>query len=210
MLGIGVDDIFVICNALDQQKLEQSTETRFISALRHAGPAITITSLTNALAFLSGALSSIPIIQSFCMFCSLTIMMLYLSVMTMFLCVVYWDASRVAKKRRECCGLCFCKENSFLFCRGKLLSESQQKFSGIFQIAQSNPTETEKIDDCKDTTVVASQTEKVFIQKVAPILLNKKSKIAVLIIYAVFTAICIYGCLQFKTYFSTDLLVNDG
>ena len=128
----------------------------------------------------------------------------------MFLCVVYWDASRVAKKRKECCGLCFCKENSFLFCRGKLLSGPQKKFSGILEIQQSNPVKKENINESKDATVVASQTEKFLIQKVAPILLNKKSKTAVLILYAVFTAICIYGCLQFETYFSLDLLVNEG
>ena len=30
MLGIGVDDMFVICNALDQSSLKDSTRDRFI------------------------------------------------------------------------------------------------------------------------------------------------------------------------------------
>ena len=57
VLGIGVDDMFVICNALDQSPFKKSTKERFIECMRHAGPSITITSLTDALAFISGTTS---------------------------------------------------------------------------------------------------------------------------------------------------------
>ena len=59
MCGIGVDDMFVICNALDQQSLDHSPSQRVKQGLRHAGPSITITSLTNAMAFLIGSNSSL-------------------------------------------------------------------------------------------------------------------------------------------------------
>ena len=118
MLGIGVDDMFVICNALDQTSLKYSAEKRLKEALRHAGPSITITSLTNCLAFLSGTVTSIPAVKSFCFFCAVTITLLYLSVLTVFVPVVYWDTRRVASKRKELCGICFCAEDSVLFCRG--------------------------------------------------------------------------------------------
>ena len=60
MLGIGVDDMFVVCNALDQSSLKKKPEDRLVECMRHAGPSITITSLTDAFAFLAGTSSQIP------------------------------------------------------------------------------------------------------------------------------------------------------
>ena len=62
MLGIGLDDMFVICNALDQVSLNLPPADRMKQAFRHSGPSITITSVTNALAFLSGAYTDIEAI----------------------------------------------------------------------------------------------------------------------------------------------------
>ena len=60
---------------------------------------------------------------------SITVMTLYLSVFTIFLPLAYWDTYRVSKRRGECFGLCCCKEDSILFCRGKLLSKEQYEYS---------------------------------------------------------------------------------
>ena len=91
LIGIGVDDMFVMCNAIDQTDLKHSAFIRIHKALGHSGPAITITSLTNALAFAFGALSSLEALKLFCLFASACIIFLYLLVMTVFLSVVVWD-----------------------------------------------------------------------------------------------------------------------
>ena len=95
MTAIGVDDIIVIMNSVDQISLDLSPQERLAKGLGHSGVSITITSLTNSLAFLSGTVISMEGIQSFCVYASVTIMMLYLSVLTMFVAVVYWDAKRI-------------------------------------------------------------------------------------------------------------------
>ena len=59
LIGIGVDDMFVLCNAIDQTDIKKPANERIIEALSHAGPAITITSLTNVLAFAFGATTSL-------------------------------------------------------------------------------------------------------------------------------------------------------
>jgi len=59
LIGIGADDIFVIVNGVDQQKHQLDVKTRFIRAMKHSGPSITITSFTNILAFFLGATSSL-------------------------------------------------------------------------------------------------------------------------------------------------------
>ena len=41
-------------------------------------------------------------------------------------------------------------------------------------------------------------------------MLKTPVKVSVLILYATFTIICIYGSFQMKTYFSLDSLMNDG
>ena len=122
LIGIGVDDMFVICNAIDQTDLHATAAERVRKAMQHAGPSITITSLTNSLAFAFGGLNSLTALRSFCVFAAVCILMLYLIVMTTFLCVVVWDTERVGRKRGECCGLFMCKMYSIFCCKGFFLS----------------------------------------------------------------------------------------
>lgn len=134
MMVIGVEHFFVICNAVDQTQLIHSSYQRIHEALSHAGPAITITSLTTALAFGSGMLSSLQALRSFCLFACVCIVMLWLASMTLFLAFVVWDTQRVEDKNKECCGACFCKEDSCWCCFGRLASKKQRKFSGMEEI----------------------------------------------------------------------------
>ena len=134
MLGIGVDDMFVLCNALDQTSFKLTPNERIRQALGHAGPSITITSLTNIFAFLSGYTSSIPAVKSFCFTAACCVMFLYLTMLTIFAPFLLWDTKRVGAKRRELCGVCCCSEDSILFCRGSLLSKHQQAHSGIIKV----------------------------------------------------------------------------
>ena len=122
MLGIGVDDMFVICNSVDQQPYHLTAKERIRRAMMHAGPSITITSFTDCVAFIIGARSSILALRAFGIYASVTVLMLYLSQVTIFLCLVAWDAKRVEYGVHECCYLCFCNEDSFLFCRGKYMT----------------------------------------------------------------------------------------
>ena len=58
-MSIGVEHMFVICNAVDRTQYKNSAYDRIHEALSHAGPAMTITTLTTCLAFLSGMFSSL-------------------------------------------------------------------------------------------------------------------------------------------------------
>ena len=122
MLGIGVDDIFVIINSLDQVSMSMPPAKRIRLAMRHAGPTITITSLTNALAFLAAMSSQLVALKSFSIFCCTCILLLYISMMTLYLPAVYWDTQRVSKRKTECFGAFCCAEDSKLFCKGRFLA----------------------------------------------------------------------------------------
>ena len=91
IMTIGVENMYVICDAIDQVALEKTPYQRVHEALSHAGPAITITSLTTASAFALGTISSIESLRSFCLFSSICVVVLYMSTMTFFLAAVVWD-----------------------------------------------------------------------------------------------------------------------
>ena len=94
ILGIGVDDMFVIVNTIDQTPTHLSVNERFIEGLKHAGPSITITSVTNALAFIVGSLSTLPALRSLCIYASVIITLLYISFLTIFATFLLIDMRR--------------------------------------------------------------------------------------------------------------------
>eukprot|EP01052_Picozoa_sp_SAG31_P006385 SAG31_NODE_293_length_18292_cov_8.779586_11_plen_563_part_00 len=68
ILGIGVDDVYVFCNAFSLPQAHiplAELEERFHVAVLRAGKAMFLTSLTTAMAFLGNLVASIPVIISF-------------------------------------------------------------------------------------------------------------------------------------------------
>ena len=55
IMGIGVDDMYVIVNTIDQTPMHLSANERFKIGLTLAGPSITITSVTDGIAFFLGS-----------------------------------------------------------------------------------------------------------------------------------------------------------
>ena len=146
LLGIGVDDMFVIVNTIDQTPDHLPPEKRFITGLSHAGPSITITSFTNALAFFFGGFTSLEALNSFCFFACVQVCCLYLSVLTIFSAAMVWDIRRLHKREGDCCGLCCCPEDTCCCCCGKLLSPKQAKFSGLYvEKKRDNYDESEEV-----------------------------------------------------------------
>ena len=90
LLGIGIDDMFVIvqCNdTLSEKEKSKSIIERTGSTLSQAGSAITVTSVTNFIAFGIGATSSIPTLQSFCVFAALGIFSIFLFQVRIVICL---------------------------------------------------------------------------------------------------------------------------
>jgi len=123
ILGVGVDDIFVIVNSIDMTPQHLSADERFKLGLGHAGPSITITSITGALAFFLGSITALPALRSFCIFAGTCVLMLYLSMLTIFTPFLVSDLRRMHSKKGDCCGLCCCKVDSAICCRGKFLTQ---------------------------------------------------------------------------------------
>lgn len=106
IMGLGVDDIFVIMSALRKIKRESKDlklSVKIGKTLEKAGASITITSLTDIIAFLVGGTTVLPSLKSFCIFAAMCILMTYLYVVTFFVAVLTLDEMRLAKGRNGCC-----------------------------------------------------------------------------------------------------------
>lgn len=67
-LGIGVDDMFVLLSGLASTSTNDDIETRIGETMKHSGISITITSVTDIVAFCVGSKSIFPSVQYFSYF----------------------------------------------------------------------------------------------------------------------------------------------
>eukprot|EP00977_Amphora_coffeiformis_P018889 scaffold6781_cov204-Amphora_coffeaeformis.AAC.4 len=74
--------------------------------MEEVGTSVTLTTLTSALAFGLGCLSSIPAVYWLCLYALPTIVFVYIYQMTFFVAVIVLDEKRIADNRRDCC-TCF-------------------------------------------------------------------------------------------------------
>jgi len=105
LLGIGVDDMFVLVHALEQTPADMPVPKRVATCMGHAGVSITITSLTDLLAFALGSTSSLPGLATFCGFAAIGIAADFILQITFFAGWLALDAYREAKERADCCCL---------------------------------------------------------------------------------------------------------
>ncbi|XP_034243315.1 NPC intracellular cholesterol transporter 1-like isoform X2 [Thrips palmi] len=106
LLGIGVDDMFVICDCLDHVTRQHSNldiPERIGRAVQTAGISITVTSFTDIVAFAIGITTKMPFLQSFCMFAATGVLFLFIFEVTFFVGCLTLDEYRSAGKREGCC-----------------------------------------------------------------------------------------------------------
>ena len=78
ILGIGVDDMFVIVNAYDLTSEKLPVPERIALALAEAGSSVTVTSLTDILAFFIGSFTALPALRCFSIYAAFACLFDYL------------------------------------------------------------------------------------------------------------------------------------
>ncbi|XP_076048649.1 patched domain-containing protein 3-like [Oratosquilla oratoria] len=102
MLGLGVDDMFVTVQSLTNLKGEERRhclERRIALAVKHAGVAVTVTSLTDFVAFFIGSTTILPALRSFCIYAAVGIIMLYAFQTSFFTAWLVLDQKRMEEHR---------------------------------------------------------------------------------------------------------------
>jgi len=131
LLGIGIDDMFVIVqcrSTLSDKEQSKSVVDRMGATMSHAGVAITITSITDFIAFGIGATTILPALRSFCMYAAIGIMVIFFFQSTWFTALLAIDEYRVDAHRDGC--LCCLVHTDFT----RKQEESQGMLAKIFKV----------------------------------------------------------------------------
>ncbi|CAG9534964.1 unnamed protein product [Cercopithifilaria johnstoni] len=94
VITIGVDDAFLILASWRHSNPTSDLETRMGETLTHSGTSVTVTSLTDVLCFVVGLLSNLPIVQLFCIYTSVAIMIDFIYQITFFTAVVAYSGKQ--------------------------------------------------------------------------------------------------------------------
>jgi hypothetical protein len=129
LLGIGVDDAFVIIAAIKAKEREmartswQATGKRLgtdgsldaaqeaiiekvAAGLAVAGASITLTSATDFVSFIAGYSTVIPALSAFCVYAAVTISIDFFLQCTLFVAFVVYNEKRKIRGQRDCCCCC--------------------------------------------------------------------------------------------------------
>ncbi|GFO10919.1 patched domain-containing protein 3 [Plakobranchus ocellatus] len=134
ILGIGVDDMFVVVETWKNLRPEEAKvdlPLKLALTLSRSGVSITVTSITDIVAFGIGASTVIPALSAFCIYASLGVFAMYVLVSTLFSAVLAIDERRV-RSRRDACLPCLRHSSSYQPNKCSTGSSLLQAFFGRF------------------------------------------------------------------------------
>ena len=95
LMGIGLDDMFVLLKTFEREPPSHTTEQRLIDSMKEeSGMSITMTSLTNVIAFSIGGYLPFPALSDFCVFLSIGVAFTFIYFLTFFVACIVLDAKR--------------------------------------------------------------------------------------------------------------------
>jgi len=100
LLGLGIDDTFVLIGTYFQQDRRMGVRARIAGCLAAGGTSITITSLTDFIAFIVGYWTDLTALQSFSAFVATGILFVYIFQITFFMGFLALDARREERALR--------------------------------------------------------------------------------------------------------------
>ncbi|PFX34181.1 Patched domain-containing protein 3 [Stylophora pistillata] len=106
VIGVGIDDIFIIMDELDRQPRDLSTAEKIKRVMKHSAPTVTMTTMTDLVAFAVSTSTSFPAIRYFCVYAALTVTFSFLMVITYFVAIMSYDLRRIKSGRRDCLPFC--------------------------------------------------------------------------------------------------------
>ena len=97
---------------LTEEQKKQSHVKKFGLTMQHAGTAITVTSVTDVIAFATGGFTVLPALRSFCIYASLGIVAIYIFQCTFFFAIFSLDQRR-QDARRNAFSICFVHKEDY-------------------------------------------------------------------------------------------------
>ena len=137
IIGVGVDDMFIILDELDRTDFSLPTREILATVLSKIGGSITMTTLTDLVAFAVSTMSVLLGIQIFCIYAAVGITFSYLMIMTFFVAFLVYEIERIKHGR---CDMVPCiKSKKFAIDKDSgLVCDTEKSFStkvGFYYIA---------------------------------------------------------------------------
>ncbi|XP_044075370.1 patched domain-containing protein 3 [Siniperca chuatsi] len=175
ILGIGLDDMFIMISCWQRTRVLDSVPDRLADTYKEAAVSISITTLTDALALFLGYSSPFGSVQSFCLYAGISVCFCYLYSVT------FLGACMALNGQREA-------ENKHWFTCSKIPEDLPSRNSKAFSICCVGGS-YDRITGKEETGPMSH----IFEQFYGPFLTHKLMKACVLVIYAGYLAVSIYG-----------------
>ncbi|XP_047375887.1 LOW QUALITY PROTEIN: patched domain-containing protein 3 [Sciurus carolinensis] len=185
ILGVGVDDMFIMISAWQKTSLRNSIEERMSNVYSKVAVSITITTVTNVLAFYTGIMSSFRSVQYFCIYTGTTLLFCYFYNITCFGAFMALDGKREI--------LCL-----------RWLKKPDQKYSSLKK-ACCLPFSS--MPDEQGTDIHPMNL--FFRDYFGPLLTRTMSKFFVVVVYILYITSSIYGCFQVQEGLDLRNLASD-
>ncbi|XP_048961979.1 patched domain-containing protein 3 [Canis lupus dingo] len=188
ILGVGVDDMFIMISAWQKTSAKDSVSQRLSTVYSKVAVSITITTISNVLAFYTGIMTSFRSVQYFCIYTGTTLLFCYFYNITCFGAFMALDGKREIvclhwlKKPETPDQKCF----------------SLKRYCGL--PCDSLPHEQET-----DTHPMNLFFQDYF----GPFLTRTESKFFVVLIYILYIIFSIYGCFQVQEGLDLRNLASD-
>ncbi|XP_069116335.1 patched domain-containing protein 3-like [Argopecten irradians] len=181
IIGIGLDDMFILMSCLADCSLSGSIEDRIKETMRTGGVAITITSVTDFLAFAIGASASFISVRNFCLYAGFAVIFCYINQLTFFVPCMVINERRVARSAH--CGTC-----RQIKSREELREEGKSKYH-VFLCGGKAPKNR------KDNESPLEKYPKLLFQYIVE---HIPGKTAIVVIFIAYLAATVYGITNFK------------
>jgi len=201
LFGIGLDDSFVIMRIYRNTDPASEISDRIGATVDEIGTAITLTTLTSALAFGLGCLSHVKAIRWLCMYALPAVILVYLFQLTFFVACIVDHENCIIKKRRDSCllELPVWEIAIHQYTRRPPLDAQSEEKHGLpnINISSLDTAQNRKIDK--------------FMNMYTKVLLRPQVKVAVVLIFAVLAISCGYSVAQMTQHFNDlDILPEDS
>lgn len=107
IVGIGIDDMFILVDALDRQDLRMPVSDTIRMVMSHTGVTITMTTVTDLVAFAISTSTQFPSVRYFCIYAAVSITFAYLLMVTFFVGIMVLDVRRIKGGPRDLLPFCY-------------------------------------------------------------------------------------------------------
>ncbi|XP_004425495.1 PREDICTED: patched domain-containing protein 3 [Ceratotherium simum simum] len=188
ILGVGVDDMFIMISAWQKTSLMDSIKQRLSSVYSKVAVSITITTITNVLAFYTGIMTSFRSVQYFCIYTGTTLLFCYFYNITCFGAFMALDGKREV--------VCL-----------RWLKKSETPDQKCSSLKKSCCLPFDSLPDEQEADIHPMNL--FFRDYFGPFLTSTESKFFVVLLYILYIISSIYGCFQVQEGLDLRNLASD-